>query len=383
MNIGILTNMPTPYRTGMWKAYSKVKDVNITLFYCTSKEKDRYWHVEKEHDLKEIFLPGLTLFNSIHINFSIIKYFLKNDAWIVGGYNSITFQIIIILSIIFKKPYILMIDGINPQKLKHNDNFLLEFLKSFYIEHQFLALANGLSGQAFMRKYNLPYEKIINQYLTVDVDRFFKLRKETDTTLLKVRDYYHILESDVVILYVGRLVKDKGIQDLIVAGRQIIKEGVHLKILIVGEGNYRQELLDITENDSNISFCGEIPYNELYKYYLSSDIFCLPTYEDVWGLSINEAMSFGLPIITTTSAGAYMDLIQDNGISYQAKNISDLKKAIKTLIGLKSSNLESKKSKTKLKQLGKKSSEIISKYTYTKSQISFQKVIDSLREHLK
>ena len=50
---------------------------------------------------------------------------------------------------------------------------------------------------------------------------------------------------------------------------------------------------------------------ELLKYYKASDLFILPTREDIWGLVVNEAMACGLPAITTDKCVAGLELIKD------------------------------------------------------------------------
>jgi hypothetical protein len=54
IKLGILTNMPTPYRNEMWKLYNQVEDVDLDFYYCVEKEKDRYWNVDNSDELSEI-----------------------------------------------------------------------------------------------------------------------------------------------------------------------------------------------------------------------------------------------------------------------------------------------------------------------------------------
>ena len=84
---------------------------------------------------------------------------------------------------------------------------------------------------------------------------------------------------------------------------------------------------------------------ELFQYYLASDIFVLPTREDVWGLVVNEAMACGLPVITTNKCGAGIELIENgvNGMIVKAGDSDSLAKGIETLLNSPNPNEQIKK----------------------------------------
>ena len=55
---------------------------------------------------------------------------------------------------------------------------------------------------------------------------------------------------------------------------------------------------------------------KLVQYYKAADLFALPTREDIWGLVINEAMAYGLPVITTDKCVAGLELVEDGVNGY-------------------------------------------------------------------
>jgi glycosyltransferase involved in cell wall biosynthesis len=380
LKIGILTNMPTPYRTKMWESYAEIKDINMDIYYCTDKEEDRYWNIIKNEKVSEYFLPGFTIKNSYHFNISILKYFKNYDAWFIGGYNMFTSQLLILLCKIFDIPYILLIDGINPQKLDKNN--VLDFLKKYYIKGQFATLANGIIGKKFVKKFDFSEENVFDQKLTVDVDKFKNKSKNKRIYKREIKNKYNIRDDEIVLLYVGRIIKQKGVQDLIEATKHFRNKQIPVKILIVGEGEYKTFLEK--EKDDNIIFCGVVDNEKLHKYYYSADLFILPTYSDVWGLVINEAMSCALPIITTNEAGASLELIKDNGEIYNAGNISELVMCIEKLMGIKNHksnyNISSYDLKKNLSEIGKRSLEIIENYKYKDSKREFNKIISKIKD---
>ena len=161
-------------------------------------------------------------------------------------------------------------------------------------------------------------------------------------------------------------------QDLIKAVKNCRINGYDIKILIVGEGDFKSKLIKFSEEIlPDAIFTGHINPEELYKYYYASDIFVLPTHNDPWGLVVNEAMACGLPVIVTDAAGSSLDLIKDNGIIVQKENVHEMSDAIETLIemGIKKYQVDN-------------SLRIISKWSYKESLDSFD-IIQYVRRNLK
>lgn len=98
-------------------------------------------------------------------------------------------------------------------------------------------------------------------------------------------------------------------------------------VYIVG-GKPTEEYLSILQANKlhNIHFIDFKTPKELVSYYKAADIYVLPTREDIWGLVINEAMSYGLPVITTDNCIAGLELINngENGFIVPVENVSEL-----------------------------------------------------------
>lgn len=374
MNIGILTNMPTPYRTGLWKEYSKIDNVNIDYYYCVARENDRKWEVVKTEDVSEYFLNGITFGNNNHFNISIIEHFRKYDLWIIGGYSIPTCQMLILLCKIFKKPYVLMVDGINPHKLETSNNKLIDTLKKIYIQGQCFSFSSGTVGKMLMTKFGFDESKVYNQYLSVDIDWFIDKKDEASNFRSEIRNEFFISDKEIVLLYVGRIVKAKGIEDIILAANNLIEHKIPIKVLIVGDGEFKEEIGKKYLANEKIIFCGEIEYENLHKYYYSSDIFILPTYSDVWGLAINEAMACALPVITTTAAGAHLDLIENKNFVYKPGCVNSLTTSLYSALefGENSNDLYNCE---KLKIIGSENQMKIREYSYSNSRMELEKLL--------
>ena len=91
------------------------------------------------------------------------------------------------------------------------------------------------------------------------------------------------------------------------------------------------------------------------KYYYSADIFVLPSRYETWGLVINEAMAYGLPVITTDMCIAGTALIQDgiNGYIVETDNVNMLREKLKLLI----------EDEEKCREMGAMNNELIQTWT--------------------
>jgi glycosyltransferase involved in cell wall biosynthesis len=131
------------------------------------------------------------------------------------------------------------------------------------------------------------------------------------------------------LLTVSRLVERKGIQHILNALAQLREENISL--VIVGAGcyeSYLKTLCNKLQLESVVSFYGFCLRDHLPRLYNESDIFCLPSLAESFGVVLVEAMACGLPIISTKTGGI-PDLIgSENGILVDPGNVDEIRKAI-------------------------------------------------------
>lgn len=135
--------------------------------------------------------------------------------------------------------------------------------------------------------------------------------------------------DEKILLYVGVLIKRKGVEYLIKSIPDIIQNN-RLTCIIVGKGDYRQQLETLVDKlnlSDNIVFKGSVSTEELYYYYNIADIFVLPSVSEGLPTTILEAMYFGLPVVSTDIPGI-RDHFRDSAILVPPKNEKELSKAI-------------------------------------------------------
>ncbi len=143
------------------------------------------------------------------------------------------------------------------------------------------------------------------------------------------------------ILFVGRLVKIKGVEYLIQAFAKLKKEREAISLIIVGSGECKEELELLCQRfyiTDDVHFLGFVENSELPPYYLLCGVCVVPsiTYgqTECWGFVVNEAMHCGKPVIATDAVGAAFDMIRDgeNGFMVPEKDADALYEAMKKII---------------------------------------------------
>lgn len=149
--------------------------------------------------------------------------------------------------------------------------------------------------------------KVLTVYNGIDVSYF----KKKDFNLN--RDSLGLKENDFVVCFIGRIIPDKGIRQLLEA-MLLLREYKQIKLLIIGSsflgcksGNshFLEQLNEMVEPiQSNIHFTGYINYNKVPAYLHLADIAVVPSvWEEPFGLTCIEALAAGLPLITTAKGG--------------------------------------------------------------------------------
>ncbi|MFH1387185.1 MAG: glycosyltransferase [bacterium] len=123
--------------------------------------------------------------------------------------------------------------------------------------------------------------------------------RNAEETRKNLRNKYGLLSTDKVLLYVGRLSKEKNLPFIVKAFEQLAVDG--LRLVLVGGGPLEKELRK--HHHKNIIVTGEVPYPEILRYYFIGDVFVFSSLTETQGLVLAEAKGAGLPIVALFAGG--------------------------------------------------------------------------------
>ncbi|MDO7977846.1 glycosyltransferase [Oceanotoga sp. DSM 15011] len=150
--------------------------------------------------------------------------------------------------------------------------------------------------------YGVPSDHIRVIPTGIDVDKF-----QSDIKW-NIRENFNIQEDDRVLLFVGRVAKEKNIDFLIKMFKKLTYEESNLKFLIIGDGVERQNLEEIVvENklQQKVFFAGAQPREKVIDAYKQADIFTFASYTETQGLVVLESMAAGTPVVALGKMGVY------------------------------------------------------------------------------
>lgn len=327
MKVLFLTNVPSPYRVDFFNELGKYCELTVLYERKKVNYRNQSWNRYKAVSFQEVYLRSYKLVKNCIICFEILKY-LKNkqDIIVISGYHTPTGILAILYLKIKKIPFIISCDGGMIGKEKR----FIKYIKSKLISSPNDWLSTGESVNEYLTYYGAKKDRIHFYPFTsvracsieknvVDISSKRILRKELN------------MYEEYIIITVGRFIPRKGFDTLIKACDGL---GINVGLYIIGD-RPTTEYVSLRKNTKNVNihFVDFLDQLELKKYYLSADLFVLPTKVDIWGLVINEAMASGLPIITTNMCVAGKELLKyDNGIIVEVDNIEQMNQSIKYIL---------------------------------------------------
>lgn len=163
----------------------------------------------------------------------------------------------------------------------------------------------------------------------VDLNRFDTSKRQIYRN--KHRQHYKISNNTFVYGFVGRITKDKGINELIKAYSEVEKRVSDTKLVFIGyfenKNNLDEDLLDYTKKNNNIIFINKV--DNIEEYYPLFDVLVLPSYREGFGNVVIEAEAMGVPVIVSDIPGP-RDAMKNNvtGLLIPPKNITELSKSM-------------------------------------------------------
>jgi len=342
--IVFLNSHPIQYFTPLYSLLSSKEKLDILVLYCSDETlkgtRDKEFGVQVIWDTPlldgypYLFLKNNAISPSIFhgffglINLGIFKILLKQPSSIiiVHGWGYVTHLITLIFAKIFGHEVCLRTETPLHQELHKQKIFI--FFKHFLLKIMFKRIKYflyiGSENKKFYKYLGVKEKQLIFAPYCVDNSTFSLLAKTANKNSIK--DKLFIPSNYKIILFSGKYIDKKRPLDLINAFAQLNNPYTYL--VMMGEGELRgaMEKLVLTKGiQKRVLLTGFVNQSLIYQYYAIADLFVMCSGEgETWGLSVNEAMNFGLPLVLSSTTGSSKDLVVEgkNGYIFKTGDIN-------------------------------------------------------------
>jgi glycosyltransferase involved in cell wall biosynthesis len=323
IRVGYIAAEPSPARAPQLDRIAARGDLELKVVYAAATVQKRTWTVGFEHEAIILRGPRVPLTRVLHHDYPLTPQIWRLlsrerfDLLVIGGWSLLATQLAIIWARRHGVPYFL----ISENHLREARPLWVRALKSVVLRHVVPQASGHLVTGTLAREHAMFYgarrDRITVFPNTIDVPAYRAAAADLQTRRGAIRRELGIAEDAIVVTQVGRLLRIKGFDELLEAATlagQLTPKSLHL--LFVGDGDLRSEL-ELRANDLglNATFAGFREGAALLECYAATDVLALFSRRETWGIVVNEAMAFGLPLVLTAAVGAGADLLQpgENG----------------------------------------------------------------------
>ena len=338
-------NYLTPYYTD--QAFQKI---NVTESeYRLHSENDNLW---KNNNT----LYGPNIHRKIHEYSASVFEICKNIQFdIIHAHDWMTMVAGISLKKKLSKPLVLHVHSLETDRSGENNNNWIFKLEKEGMESADLILAvSHYTKNKIVNQYKIPSSKI----------NVVHNGNSSIPELNKKEERY----NETKVAFIGRLTRQKGAEYFVDIAEKVIKRKKNFRFIIAGTGENLEQLVYSTAMKSigdRVHFTGFLNNKEIHQLLSSTDIYCMPSVSEPFGLSAVEAASYNIPCILSKQSGVIEVL--KNSIQF---DFWDINKAAGAIINLSENKMLTKEmtknARRELRQVNWKNTatEILKYYNY-------------------
>lgn len=321
LRIALLTEIPAPFRTPLFNALAALPEIELRVLFLAARDPKRphYRLYPEEMRFAWQVLPGREVSRGGRwIVFSrgtarrLLRF--RPDMVVVGGWNQPAFWSALVAARLLRRPLVAWVES--TARDERSGGGALERAKRAMIARCAGFLVPGRASRDYLVALGVSPTRIAIAPNAVDLSIFGDAVAAAKAAGRgELRSRLGVAEGSCVVLSVGRLDPEKGIDVLLDAAASLHAAGSTAAVVIVGGGSREGELRAAA--GSNVRFTGALDRDALVPWYAAADVFVLPSRSEQWGMVLNEAAAAGLPIVATEAAGAAWDLVDDGASGFR------------------------------------------------------------------
>jgi glycosyltransferase involved in cell wall biosynthesis len=357
VRLAYLVSHPIQYQAPLLRRIAQEPDIDLTVFFASNFSVREYvdkgfgvdvkWDVPLLDGYRHEFLPSIwdkrRTGPTSQLNYGIFSRLLGRhgdagfDVLWVHGYSTLNAQQAMLAAKALGIPVLLRAES----RLSDKERSIIKR----GAKRMFFGLLKGLIDVTLpIGTLNSVYWR---HYLGVDLPQF-SMPYAVDNHYFQSRSQEAVAGRDAllreldldasrpVILFASKLQNRKRCRDLVEAYLRLSPEAgaePHPYLVIVGDGAERPALEERIKQSgfTNVRFCGFRNQSELPRFFDLATVFVLPSYDEPWGLIVNEVMNSSRAVIVSDDVGCQPDLITDGieGYVFPAGNVDDLTVALR------------------------------------------------------
>lgn len=353
MKLAALFTHPIQYFAPLFRALAAQPGLDLTVYYGSRRStvplvdpgfgKAYTWDIPLLEGYRNKFLPGLfretdSTPRARQLNPSIVNEITGEgyDAVWVHGYMVNTSRLAILTALLKGVPVLMR--GESHLRVEPPSG-MKKYLKYFALRELFKRLAGflyiGTLNRAYYQHFGVPDSRLFCCPYTVDNVFFRHYAEALAPERREIRAVWGIQDDRPVVLYAGKLVAAKQPLLLLEAYRRV-RQKYHCALLMAGDGPLRGAVEDEIRRNTipDVHITGFLNQTEIPKAYASADLLVLPSRAEPWGLVVNEAMNFSLPIIVSDRVGCGPDLVASgvNGEVFEHGSVDALEAVLERCV---------------------------------------------------
>lgn len=320
--LAIVTPVMAPYRTPVFNALADRGDVELLVIYQSAISPIHGWEPRPDAARFDFeVLSSIAEFgNGIRrtwLSRGLIRRLagFRPHAVVAGGYNQpVAYEILAARRPLGYEAWIWLESTAGDAR---SEGWVREIVKRTVVRSADGILVPGCAARDYASALGADPRRVRVAPNAVDVDALSSAAARAAPDREAIRKRLGLLGT--VFVYVGRMVREKGVYDLLTAFREttdtLRSSGEECSLLVVGDGQVMDHFRKRARSEGleRVVTVGFVQQEELPEMLVAADVMVLPTWSDPWGFVLNEAQACGLPAIATDVAGASPDLLEGTG----------------------------------------------------------------------
>jgi len=330
MKVLIVFNHPAPYKIRFFNELAKNVDLTVIFERSTSKNRNPLFYQQNKIQFKCLFLKGINIGDENHFSFCVVNHLKKNqyDLIIINGYSTFTEMLAIRYLHAKRIPYALYVNG---GVIRNDSKFKFKIKKSL-ISGAHLYFSPSKSVNNYLVHYGALSNRIVNYPYSTIFEKEIAAANISSVEKNRIRKSYDF-PGKTLFVSAGQFIERKNFIELLEIWKT---QPIERTLILIGDGEELTKYTNyIRENKlSNVVILPFMPTEKLFEVFRACDAFILLSKEDIYGHVINEAMSQGLPVISSDRVVAAQHLINNgvNGYLVDYRSREDVKKRVEDVI---------------------------------------------------